>query len=118
MTLFAGRIEYFEETNVPIYEYECANCGHTLEVIQKISDKPLTECPSCHATRLRKLVSAAAFQLKGTGWYVTDFKDKKKAPESTGTKSPDEKSKKTESTPGVSGETGKTAAKKTTTSGD
>ena len=61
---------------MPIYEYECAACGHKLEAIQKISDAPLTECPSCKAQALHKLVSAAAFHLKGSGWYVTDFKDK------------------------------------------
>lgn len=63
---------------MPIYEYECGNCGHTLEVIQKFSDAPLTECPACHQQRLQKRVSAAAFHLKGSGWYATDFKEKPK----------------------------------------
>jgi len=62
---------------VPIYEYKCNNCGHYLEILQKISDSPLTQCPECKSDTLRKLVSAAAFKLKGTGWYETDFKDKK-----------------------------------------
>lgn len=110
---------------MPIYEYECANCGHTLEVIQKISDEPLTECPSCHEHQLRKLVSAAAFQLKGTGWYVTDFKDKpkpsgpdKKAGEAAGAKTADKKDIKTEKTSSASNGSGKPVAGKTTTSSD
>ncbi|HEX7043598.1 MAG TPA: FmdB family zinc ribbon protein [Burkholderiales bacterium] len=60
---------------MPIYEYECGECGHRFESIQKMSDDPLTDCPSCGQSRLRRLVSAAGFQLKGTGWYVTDFKN-------------------------------------------
>ena len=59
---------------MPIYEYECDNCGHQLETIQKISDPPLTTCPECGQATLRKRVSAAAFRLKGAGWYETDFK--------------------------------------------
>lgn len=64
---------------MPIYEYQCNNCGHHLEAIQKMSDVPLTDCPECDTTSLRKLVSAAAFKLKGTGWYETDFKNKNKS---------------------------------------
>ena len=63
---------------MPIYEYECQQCGKQLEVLQKISDDPLTECPSCHANALKKLVSAAGFRLSGSGWYETDFKSKNK----------------------------------------
>ena len=59
---------------MPIYEYECENCGHQLESIQKISDPPLTTCPECGQLSLKKLVSAAAFRLKGGGWDETDFK--------------------------------------------
>lgn len=59
---------------MPIYEYECEACGHTLEAIQKISDAPLKDCPSCQKTTLKKLISAAGFRLKGGGWYETDFK--------------------------------------------
>jgi|HubBroStandDraft_1064217.scaffolds.fasta_scaffold491181_1 putative FmdB family regulatory protein len=71
---------------MPIYEYQCAACGHQLEVIQKMSDKPLTDCPKCHQPALNKLVSAAGFQLKGTGWYKTDYsaKGKPKSGEETG----------------------------------
>lgn len=64
---------------MPIYEYQCSACGHQLEVIQKMSDQPLTDCPECHQASLTKLVSAAGFQLKGTGWYVTDYSAKGKA---------------------------------------
>ena len=60
---------------MPIYEYRCAACGHELETLQKLSDSPLTDCPSCGQSRLTKLVSAAGFQLKGSGWYATDFKN-------------------------------------------
>ena len=63
---------------MPIYEYECQACGHRLEALQRLSDDPLTDCPECGEARLVKLVSAASFQLKGTGWYVTDFRDKGK----------------------------------------
>lgn len=59
---------------MPIYEYQCKECGHTLEAIQKFSDAPLTDCPACHKAGLGKLVSAPSFRLKGGGWYETDFK--------------------------------------------
>ncbi len=61
---------------MPIYEYQCRACGHQLEEFQKISDAPLIECPKCHQQSLNKLISAAGFQLKGSGWYITDYKDK------------------------------------------
>ncbi|HEV8262348.1 MAG TPA: FmdB family zinc ribbon protein [Burkholderiales bacterium] len=59
---------------MPIYEYRCASCGHEKEVLQKLSDPPLTKCPACGKAALEKLVSAAGFHLKGSGWYATDFK--------------------------------------------
>ena len=59
---------------MPIYEYQCEHCEHKMEAIQKISDAPLKDCPECKQETLRKLVSAAAFKLTGTGWYETDFK--------------------------------------------
>ncbi len=59
---------------MPIYEYRCSSCGHELESLQKFSDAPLAACPSCHADTFVKKVSAAGFQLKGSGWYATDFK--------------------------------------------
>ncbi len=66
---------------MPIYEYQCHACEHTFDARQKISDAPLEVCPECGKKTVEKLVSAAGFQLKGTGWYVTDFKDKKKPSE-------------------------------------
>ena len=70
---------------MPIYEYQCEQCGHKLEKLQKISDEPLKTCPQCGNQSLKKLVSAAAFRLKGGGWYETDFKtgDKKNVTGST-----------------------------------
>ncbi len=64
---------------MPIYEYQCQECHHEMEALQKMSDDPLTDCPSCGKPGLRKKISAAAFRLKGGGWYETDFKtgDKK-----------------------------------------
>ena len=63
---------------MPIYEYKCQDCGHQLEAMQRVSEPALTDCPACGKAELKKLVSAAGFQLKGTGWYVTDFRDKDK----------------------------------------
>lgn len=59
---------------MPIYEYQCEACDHEFEALQKISDPLLTDCPKCEKQSLRKKVSAAAFRLKGSGWYETDFK--------------------------------------------
>lgn len=59
---------------MPFYEYECASCKFYCEVMQRISDPPLTKCPSCGKSALKKLVSAPNFRLKGSGWYETDFK--------------------------------------------
>ena len=68
---------------MPIYEYRCTSCGHEKEVLQKLSDPPLTECPACGKSTLEKLVSAAGFHLKGSGWYATDFKGRSKPKEGT-----------------------------------
>jgi putative FmdB family regulatory protein len=59
---------------MPIYEYKCTECEHTLEKLQKMSDDPLVECPECGKASLQKMISAAGFRLKGGGWYETDFK--------------------------------------------
>ena len=59
---------------MPIYAYKCGSCGHAKDVLQKISDAPLTACPACGAEAFSKQVTAAGFQLKGSGWYVTDFR--------------------------------------------
>jgi putative FmdB family regulatory protein len=61
---------------MPIYAYKCADCGHEKEVLQKITDAPLTDCPYCGHPSLAKQVTAAGFQLKGSGWYATDFRNK------------------------------------------
>jgi putative FmdB family regulatory protein len=59
---------------MPIYAYRCGACGHAKDVLQKLSDAPLTVCPACGAESFSKQVTAAGFQLKGSGWYVTDFR--------------------------------------------
>lgn len=77
---------------MPIYEYQCKSCGHKLEALQKFSDAPLTECPNCNQQELQKLISASGFQLKGTGWYATDYTNKGKPPKSEDTGGSDSKS--------------------------
>ncbi|MDX9844056.1 MAG: zinc ribbon domain-containing protein [Aquabacterium sp.] len=59
---------------MPIYAYQCTSCGHAKDVLQKISDPVLTTCPACGAESFQKQITAAGFQLKGSGWYVTDFR--------------------------------------------
>jgi putative FmdB family regulatory protein len=63
---------------MPIYEYECRDCGHVFDALQKMADQPLRDCPACGKAGLRKLLSAPNFRLKGGGWYETDFKNKNK----------------------------------------
>lgn len=72
---------------MPIYAYRCEACGFTKDVLQKLSDAPLTECPSCAKSAFKKQLTAAGFQLKGTGWYATDFRNNggTSAPASTST---------------------------------
>ena len=82
---------------MPIYEYRCEACGHTDEHLQKVSEAPLTVCPACGKPQYRKQLSAAGFQLKGTGWYATDFKTTGKKPAEK--KSDTSKDGKTESKP-------------------
>lgn len=101
---------------MPIYEYQCQMCGHQFETIQKISDQPLKECPVCHKEALSKLISATSFQLKGTGWYATDFRDKGKQPKKeassseTASKPADEKKKEDTSSSSSTGSSTKKAA--------
>ena len=59
---------------MPIYAYKCESCGHAKDVLQKISDAPLTDCPACGQASFSKQLTAAGFQLKGSGWYATDFR--------------------------------------------
>jgi putative FmdB family regulatory protein len=92
---------------MPIYEYRCAVCGHQDEHLQKVSDAPLTVCPACGKPEYRKQLSAAGFQLKGTGWYATDFKGgtKKAAASKTESKPETKTDSKTESKPDAKPET-------------
>ena len=77
---------------MPIYEYRCGACGHQEEHLQKISEKPLATCPACGKRAYKKQLSAAGFQLKGSGWYATDFKSTgKKPPEKKADAKPDAK---------------------------
>lgn len=80
---------------MPIYEYACQNCGKITEALQKMQDPPLTDCAICGQSRLTKLVSKTSFQLKGSGWYATDFKDKTPANSAATTdeKKPEDNSK-------------------------
>jgi len=98
---------------MPIYEYQCRECDHRLEKLQKISDAPLTDCPACSRPALVKLVSAAGFRLKGGGWYETDFKKDGKrnlAGDSGGPDAAKSDSKKPEK---AGADAGKTASAKT-----
>ena len=70
----------FRVAIMPIYAYRCDACGHRQDVLQKMSDPTLTVCPACNAESFARQLSAPAFQLKGTGWYVTDFRDNAKKP--------------------------------------
>lgn len=98
---------------MPIYEYRCTNCGFQKEFLQRMSDAPLTDCPECKQSTLGKMVTAAGFQLKGGGWYVTDFKGGNKGGASTDSKKTEKNQ--TDSGGGVasggSGDSGKTEAK-------
>jgi putative FmdB family regulatory protein len=71
------------ESTMPIYQYKCTDCGHQLEALQKMSDPRLTDCPECQEPSLRKQLTAAAFKLKGSGWYETDFKNSGAKPAAT-----------------------------------
>jgi len=97
---------------VPIYEYQCDHCEHKMEAIQKISDQPLKDCPECKQETLRKLVSAAAFKLTGTGWYETDFKhNNSKAKED---KKPSKNNNKSDTTKETKGKKSESKAEKPT----
>jgi putative FmdB family regulatory protein len=87
---------------MPIYEYRCSVCGAEHEVLQKVSEPPLTQCPSCGKPSLQKRLTAAGFQLKGSGWYATDFKGGAKKPEE---KKTDKTETKTDTKPDTKTET-------------
>ena len=82
---------------MPIYEYQCQACHERCEKLEKVSAEPAVECPSCKEPALKRQVSAAAFHLKGTGWYVTDFRDKDKKTTDSSAKDTKTDTKKTES---------------------
>src|ERR1700761_7547275 len=120
---------------MPFYEYQCKNCGHELEAMQKVSDAPLKKCPHCGKSQLQRLMSAPVFRLKGGGWYETDFKDdkdkkrnladrpEKEAPKETEAKSGDNKSEakaepKKDSAPAESGGAKEKGAQNTSNKGD
>jgi putative FmdB family regulatory protein len=79
-------INRIHELTMPIYEYACPDCGHQDEHMQKLADAPLSTCPSCGKTNYIKKISAAGFALKGSGWYVTDFRNGNTAPKKSGDK--------------------------------
>ena len=83
---------------MPIYDYKCSSCGYQIEIIQKISDKPMIACTQCDKKTLKKLVSAPSFRLKGSGWYETDFKTGKKKNILSKESSNNDKSKETSKT--------------------
>ena len=96
---------------MPIYEYRCESCEHRLEKLQKMSEGDLVDCPECKRPRLKRLVSAAAFRLKGGGWYETDFKqdNKRNLADSSGKEAPGKSSSTTKSTAGGSAKTEKSS---------
>ncbi len=97
---------------MPIYEYECSTCGKQFEVFQKITEEPLTKCKFCEG-RVRRLISQCSFQLKGTGWYVTDYKHGGSTSSGNGSKSADNKEEKKETkTESVKSESPKTETSK------
>ena len=89
---------------MPIYEYVCNECGHEFDALQKMSDKPLSDCPACEKSALKKKISAPGFRLSGSGWYETDFKsDKQKnlsKADSTDKESSSKATEKTSAKPG------------------
>jgi putative FmdB family regulatory protein len=92
---------------MPIYEYRCSSCGYQREYLQRLSDTPLSDCPECGKASFNKMVTAAGFQLKGTGWYATDFKNSGAKPAKKGDDKPaEEQPKKPESTPDATCGTG------------
>lgn len=90
---------------MPIYEYHCNRCGHNFEAMQSFNENPIHLCPNCNGVDVNRLVSAPSFHLKGTGWYVTDFKEKQKTTDNQAEKVKDK---------GDGDETGKDVNKKDT----
>ena len=104
---------------MPIYEYRCQHCGHELEKLQRMSDDPLKDCPNCEQPELKRLISAAGFRLKGSGWYETDFKQgQKKNLVDNGDSAGKGKSDAKADSPSDSGGSNATAAKETPKAGE
>lgn len=108
---------------MPIYEYRCGSCDHQLEVMQKLADDPLKDCPECKQPALKKLISAVGFRLKGSGWYETDFKtgEKKKNLATSDDKPAEKKAEtgpKSESSKSESSASSKSESKSTNKSSD
>lgn len=97
---------------MPIYEYQCDSCDYRMEKLQKINDDPLKECPECNQTTLKKLISAVAFRLKGSGWYETDFKTGSKKNVSSDTSDSSSKSDSSDSSNSSSSSTDSGSASK------
>ncbi len=100
---------------MPIYEYECLDCGKVFEIFQKISEEPLKECRECKG-HLNRLISQCSFQLKGTGWYVTDYKSAASSARGNGGKQGEKKEEKSETVAESKSET-KTETTKSETAG-
>lgn len=98
---------------MPIYAYRCESCGHQQDVLQKMSDAPLTVCTTCGAAAFKKQVTAAGFQLKGSGWYVTDFRNNGAPPAKSGKEAGKESGK-----DDAAGQTGKSADASAPAAGD
>ena len=101
---------------MPIYEYECLDCGKRFEIFQKMSEEPLKECKVCKG-RLNRLISLCSFQLKGTGWYVTDYKSPASQAKNNGAKQADKHEGKAEEKAQTKPETKSETAKSETTGG-
>jgi putative FmdB family regulatory protein len=101
---------------MPIYEYECLDCGKRFEIFQKMSEEPLKECKVCKG-RLNRLISQCSFQLKGTGWYVTDYKSPASSAKGNGGKQADKHEGKPEEKAQTKPETKSETAKSETTGG-
>src|SRR5207237_4966763 len=108
------------EESRPIYEYRCGACGHKLEALQKFTEAPLSDCPACGKSSLSKLVSAAGFQLKGSGWYATDFKNSGAKPAAKSDAGKDAESKPVEANKSDAGKDGESrpAEAKSASQGD
>ncbi|WP_238285197.1 MULTISPECIES: FmdB family zinc ribbon protein [Caballeronia] len=103
---------------MPIYAYRCAHCGHEKDVLQKLSDAPLTQCPACGKDAFSKQVTAAGFQLKGSGWYVTDFRSGNNGAKGNAANAPAAKSDDASSSGSSSSNSGDATPASTTSSSD